>query len=354
MTESFETASDLVLKEILINISDDDQFVRACSTNKRMANLCKEPNIWRERLKLYYPRVVEGWKPLSSIMNIADYYIIASLITKQATSDLADKIYSLDIDPILILNDNFMQLFPLSNKTSFIKSVINLLLIKSIQNENIEKTKELMDKFMDNRRNIMFLLSKYATIPFLSQILSSNEILSFYEENVQHWTNEKSINFIEYFKSIFDEYFNMDNSFFITTFIRTLDTHNYRTLNWLVDNTSYLDHRKIFTSMLVRGDADLNLLLAFMKNKNIRPNFEKILPVRSLLNREAMTEYNPDIEETYEMLTIGEGDEDETEEEYNMYVWSNGYIIDGETPRLPLIINMSILLGIGPDPSILN
>ena len=61
--------NDLIAKQILLNIEDDDKMVQVCMSSKAMQEVCKQADLWKERLEKYYPKYIAMKKSFYNFSN---------------------------------------------------------------------------------------------------------------------------------------------------------------------------------------------------------------------------------------------------------------------------------------------
>lgn len=74
----FNQSHDLITREILLNIQDDDDLANAIVTDSKAHQIASQPRFWQERLELYYPSFVEDRMEFSNLTN-REFYILISL-----------------------------------------------------------------------------------------------------------------------------------------------------------------------------------------------------------------------------------------------------------------------------------
>lgn len=75
---TFDDSSDLVIREILLNIENDDDLAKAIVLNKHSYDVTRSARFWQERLQKYYPDFVKDKKDFPNLSDL-EYYTIISL-----------------------------------------------------------------------------------------------------------------------------------------------------------------------------------------------------------------------------------------------------------------------------------
>lgn len=191
---------DLPAKKILLDIVDDDQFVAACSANSAMRQICAGEDIWRERLKRYYPNTDEYRQVLG--LTWKEYYALISLWTQYAKVDASNSntsilprlikyLSQLNIDYQLLFKNAFTDLFVYTNnKSVYLRVILKTLSGFFLDNNQLDKFRSMkwrvnMTKYGDltiSRDLFYKILKLYGSGTTIAQIILSSNLrwITFY------------------------------------------------------------------------------------------------------------------------------------------------------------------------------
>lgn len=230
---SIDKVSDLQNKHILINIPDDENFIAACKSSKKMQEICSHEDVWEERLRKYYPDTVEtkirsglSWKifyPIASLfakyhrlLNDYDGWVHQSHFWNENESELtqiSDRIASYlanillshkiqNFDYRTIFDEKFTQQFKSEEDRYFInQNELNILAQRLVAKFIVAGVPKISKLINQNEFNIStdgfeILLAKFGTPEYIANnITYTNE---FYRKCVQHMSQSKSLDYIKY------------------------------------------------------------------------------------------------------------------------------------------------------------
>ncbi len=310
--------NDLIAKQILLNIEDDDKMVAVCMTSKAMQEVCKQPDLWKERLEKYYPKYIGMKKKLDLDWNI--FYPIASRLNKIAElkgdyqgdeyvmiarQEMLEKIErrlgkylsEIELDYSLLFNKKFQEKYGLD-----IAFILGEYLLQQGEHEKFKSLK-LEDISTDKYQ---VLLSQFMPIDFIFDIYYEEELLVTMYKYYSKFTNVRAIEFIK----IFNQKFGMSERNFTIFLTFAVYQNLLTTADWLLENFSNLSSvinksnfnvsdiltiDELRVSLQIPQDEDqddyqaremyeqLSIFITFMITRNIKPNFNLLLPTNELL-----------------------------------------------------------------------
>lgn len=298
--------SDLTAKQILINIPDDQQFVAACRTNKKMQELCAHEDVWEERLKKYYPDYVSlkklykiSWRKLYPLVSLISElkktfqdghdldkpYSWEKLDTPSSKIEdrIAQYFVSNDLyDLILIIfsrKDNWRFRLSEYDRRNIYTNILYRIIGKFIQS-NDKRIVNIVDKLgssqLINNRSFQELLAYYGSADFILEIIDKNsneyDIASFYTNNVNSFTPRKAKDFIE---KAYQIYSDLDQELLLIL-SDAIDYGHFGLADFIVKNYDRDTISTFLTDILIRNNHDhddFSRQISYMIGRKIRPDY---------------------------------------------------------------------------------
>lgn len=298
--------SDLTTKQILINIPDDQQFVAACSTNKKMQQLCAHEDLWEERLKKYYPKYV----PLKKLYKISWHklYPLVSLISElkktfldghgldnpyswkkldTPSSKIKDRIAQYfvsndlyDLIPIIFTRkDNWHFRLSDYDLRNIYTDILFRIIGKFIQNNDeriVNIVSELNSDRMLHKRSFEELLIYYGSADFILESIDKNsneyDIVSYYTNNLDSFTPKKAKEFIEKAYQIYPD---LDQELLLIL-PDALDSGHFGLADFIVKNYDRDTISTFLTDIIIRNNHDhddFSRQISYMIGRKIRPDY---------------------------------------------------------------------------------
>ncbi len=393
MTESIEninTASDLVLKQILLSIEDDNVFTATCSTNKRFANVCTHPDLWEARLNKYFPWSVNY--RLQTGCNWADYYVLVSLVNQflkidnvytefnKKQNDVLDQLgrYAADIDIEYknIFNKDFLALFPNTIVNKPLQAIYKYLIQNIVKNGNIKSFRNLpslnLKKYDFFTRDKNHILCEFGSAEFILLLTVEDKLIELIRDNIKIMNQKKIIALLQgYIKNNNNVYY-----FDFDSLMHTLFDHmKGRVVDFILENfvveikiqfsseikinsndnnsnfkREKINSSKVLTKLLLFAGENYQNTLTYMISRKIRPEFENLLPTLSFVKTLDPTDDEIDDDNDEDNLVASNSNV----KEKNKDVYFQRYIYHHNSDNIEDILEQFVFANIVPNASILD
>ena len=309
-------------KKILLDIKDDDAFVAACATNSAMRQICAGEDIWRERLKRYYPNTDDYRQVLG--LTWKEYYPLVSLWTQYAKVDalnpnitqlqrLIKYLAKLNIDYQLLFKNEFTDLFSYAiNKTVYLHAILRKLAGFFLDNNQLDKFRSLqwranMTKYGDLsvRGGNMYYktLKEYGSGTIIAEIIKPSQLIPFYESHGRMSEKKTAELFNILLPKLKQELYDDDNTendesdydIDIKKLIPlTILKYNTKMTDKLVRDNPKIDISLVLTEYILSNVKSMDEtpysncteVIVYMTSRRIYPRFDLLLPTRTLFASE--------------------------------------------------------------------